>query len=190
MKHRNLHLIVGYWSRLRQGRALPDQTDLEPRAIKRLLPYTFILDCENPLRPVYRLAGTSLCERYGFELKGTGFLSHWDPQSAPALATLLSQSLKFKQPVSLTSIGVTHASGMVEMERVMAPLCFRSDKPTRFLGLVQLLSDPAPFFGRAIAHERLIGSQLVREDERHYDPPPRVTLRSHPKAPYLGLVID
>ena len=33
----------------------------------------FILDCENPGRPVYRLAGTALCERFGFELKGTGF---------------------------------------------------------------------------------------------------------------------
>src|SRR5207244_9222354 len=81
MKHKNSHLLVGYWSRLRRGRDVPDQTDIDPRAIKRLLSYTFILDCENPARPVYRLAGTALCERFGFELKGTSFLAHWESQS-------------------------------------------------------------------------------------------------------------
>ena len=52
MKHKNSHLLVGYWSRLRSGREVPDQTDIDPRQIKRLLSYTFILDCENPSRPV------------------------------------------------------------------------------------------------------------------------------------------
>src|ERR1700744_4944560 len=81
MKHKNSHLLVGYWSRLRKGRDVPDQTDIDPRAVKRMLSYAFILDCENPGRPVYRLAGTALCERFGFELKGTGFLAHWESQS-------------------------------------------------------------------------------------------------------------
>src|SRR5476649_2456383 len=101
MKHKNSHLLVGYWSRLRNGRDVPDQTDIDPRQIKRLLSYTFILDCENPSRPVYRLAGTALCERFGFELKGTGFLAHWESQSGLALAPLLRQALKARQPVCL-----------------------------------------------------------------------------------------
>jgi hypothetical protein len=68
MKHKNSHLLVGYWSRLRKGRAVPMQGEIDPRAIKRFLSYVFILDCENPARPIYRLAGTGLCERFGFEL--------------------------------------------------------------------------------------------------------------------------
>src|SRR6185312_3268876 len=104
MKHKNSHLLVGYWSRLRKGRDVPDQTDIDPRAIKRLLSYTFILDCENPARPIYRLAGTALCERFGFELKGTSFLAHWESQSGMSLASLLRQSLKLAQPVCLSSI--------------------------------------------------------------------------------------
>jgi len=32
MKHKNSHLLVGYWSRLRKGRAVPEQTDIDPRA--------------------------------------------------------------------------------------------------------------------------------------------------------------
>src|SRR5476649_1556458 len=199
MKHRNSHLLVGYWSRLRKGRSVPDQTDIDPRAIKRLLSYTFILDCENPARPIYRLAGTALCERFGFELKGTGFLAHWESQSGLALAALLRQALQTNQPVCLSSIAATADNGMVELETILAPVSFNGGTPKRFFGLVQMLSDPTPLLGRAIAYERLIASQLIQEDEPlpHYDqtlppppPPPSMILKSHPKAPYLRLVVN
>ena len=196
MKHKNSHLLVGYWSRLRAGRDAPDQTDIDPRAIKRLLSYTFILDCENPARPVYRLAGTALCERFGFELKGTGFLAHWESQSSLALAGLLRQSLAMRQPVCLSSVAATADHRMVELETVLAPIRFKGTEPGRFFGMVQMLSDPTPLLGRTIAYERLIGSQLIREDERLPDhdqtnlPPPGLLSKPHAKAPYLRLVIS
>ena len=198
MKHKNSHLLVGYWSRLRNGRTVPDQGEIDPRAIKRLLSYVFILDCENPARPVYRLAGTSLCERFGFELKGTGFLAHWEAQSGLSLAPLLRQALKAGQPLCLSSVAATADNGMVELETILAPIASEGGTPTRFLGMVQMLSDPMMLFGRTIAYQRLIGSQLVQEDEplTPYDhtlpppPPPSASLRSHPKAPYLRLVIS
>jgi len=195
MKHKNSHLLVGYWSRLRKGRALPDQTDIDPRAIKRMLPYVFILDAADLDRPLYRLAGTSLCERYGRELKGTNFLAHWEGQSRGALSSLLRQALKLKQPVCISSIAATADCGMVELETVMAPVTFGPGEPTRFIALVQIMSDAMPLVGRVIAFERLVASQLVREDEplAAFDvppPPPSETARSHPKAPYLRLVVN
>src|SRR5580698_6356305 len=195
MKHKNSHLLVGYWSRLRKGRDVPDQTDIDPRAIKRLLSYTFILDCENPARPLYRLAGTALCERFGFELKGTSFLGHWESQSGLALSSLLRQALKARQPVCLSSIAATADNGMVELETILTPVSFNGGEPTRFFGMVQMLSDPTPLLGRSIAYERLVGSQLIHEDDPlpTYDqnqPPPPPSLRAHPKAPYLRLVVS
>jgi hypothetical protein len=196
MKHKNSHLLVGYWSRLRTGRDVPTQNDIDPRAIKRLLSYVFILDCENPARPIYRLAGTGLCERFGFELKGTSFLAHWEAQSGLALASLLRQALKAGQPLCLSSIGATADNGMVELETTLTPVSFAGGAPTRFLGMVQMLSDPAPLLGRAITYERLIGSQLIQENDPlpQYDqdlpPPPPVKLPAHPKAPYLRLVVS
>lgn len=200
MKHKNSHLLVGYWSRLRKGRDVPDQTDIDPRAIKRLLSYTFILDCENPGRPIYRLAGTALCERFGFELKGTGFLAHWEAQSGLSLSPLLRQALKLRQPVCISSVAATADNGMVELETILTPVSFNGDEPTRFFGLVQMLSDPTPLLGRAIAYERLVSSELIEEGEPlpQYDqdepppppPPPQHYLRSHPKAPYLRLVVS
>ncbi len=198
MKHKNSHLLVGYWSRLRKGRDIPDQTDIDPRAIKRLLSYTFILDCENPARPVYRLAGTALCERFGFELKGTSFLGHWESQSGLALSSLLRQALKVRQPVCLSSIAATADNGMVELETILTPVTFNGGEPLRFFGMVQMLSDPTPLLGHSIAYERLVGSQLIQEDEpmpaydqnRPPPPAPPPSLRAHPKAPNLRLVVS
>src|SRR6185312_5243707 len=96
----------------------------------------------NAAHPIYRLAGTSLCERYGSELKGTNFLSHWDGQSRNALGALMRQSL----------------------ETVLAPVSFGDDGPTRFLGMVQVLSDISALGGRAIAFERLVASHVLSEN--------------------------
>ena len=130
MKHKNSHLLVGYWNRVRGGRAVPDQTDIDPRAIKRMLASVFILDVDNPSRPIYRLAGTGLCERFGFELRGTGFLAHWDAQSAVALASLLRQALMMRKPVCVSSIGTSANAGMVELERTAA-LAAEAMRPRR-----------------------------------------------------------
>ncbi|HWA88470.1 MAG TPA: PAS domain-containing protein [Rhizomicrobium sp.] len=197
MKHKNSHLLVGYWSRLRKGRDVPDQTDIDPRAIKRMLSHVFILDALNPGRPIYRLAGTGLCERYGMELKGTGFLGLWEGQSGIALTSLLKQSQKTRQPVCLSSIGATAECGMVELETILLPITFNGGEPLRFLGLTQVLSDPALLAGRPIAFQRLVASTLVREDEplpaptAFAPPPPAVqAMRNHPRAPHLRLVVS
>jgi hypothetical protein len=200
MKHRNSHLLVGYWSRLRKGRAVPDQTDIDPRAIKRMLSHVFILDASDVTRPSYRLAGTALCDRFGGELKGMNFLARWEGQSRSTLIALMRQSLLTKQPVSLSSIAATADCGMVELETTLAPVSFGEKEPTRFFAITQVLSDPAMLAGRPIAFERLVGSQLVRENDpiavQDLPPPPpppvwpQTGLRSHPRAPHLRLVVS
>jgi hypothetical protein len=197
MKHRNSHLLVGYWSRIRRGRDVPDQTDIDPRAIKRMLSHAFILEARNAGRPSYRLAGTWLCERFGFELKGTSFLATWDPQSQKLVAQLLERSLTLKQPVCIKSVGSTASCAMIEMETILAPLSFGQELPVRFLGMVQLLGDYGALVGRPIVFQRLVGSKLVQEDERFSDSPPPPTppvlpepVRSHPRAPHLRLIVS
>ena len=201
MKHRNSHLLVGYWSRLRKGRDVPDKTDIDPRSLKRMLSSIFILEASDPARPIYRLAGTSLCDRFGAELKGTNFLTHWEAQSRGALIVLLRQALVLKQPVCISSIAATAECGMVEMETILAPVSFGDRSPTRFIGMVQITGDVSALAGRPIAFERLVGSQLIREGEplSSFDSPPppmpppndfSEPVRSHPRAPHLRLVIS
>lgn len=196
MKHKNSHLLVGYWSRIRNGRDVPDQTDVDPRAVKRMLSQIFILDAVNPGRPTYRLAGTGLCERFGMELKGTGFLAHWEGQSGIALGSLLKQAQKTLQPICLSSIGATIDCGMVELETVLAPIRFNGGEPTRFLGMTQVLTDVMQLGGRPISFQRLIASQLVREEDpvpvftAPPPPPPPPQMRNQSRAPHLRLVVS
>jgi hypothetical protein len=190
VKHRNSHLLVGYWSRIRDGRPVPDQTDINPKAIKRLLPFTFILNCEHPSRPYYRLAGTGLCERFGSELKGTGFLAFWDGSSATAIAALLRQSLCLRQPVCLFSMATTESGGIAELETVVTPVSFNGGEARRLFGLVQVLSDPGLLVEHKIVHQRLIGSQLVAEGDVAADGP--AATRPDPRLPAgsLRLVVS
>lgn len=197
MKHKNSHLLVGYWNRLRQGRSAPDQIDIDPRAIKRMLPWVFILDAESPSHPIYRLAGTQLCERFGFELRGTGFLAHWDAQSSVALVSLLRQGLKLRHPICISSIGTSPSAGMVELETVLAPISFNGGEVNRFFGMIQVLSEQTMRDGKPIAFQRIAGSQFIRENDSllPFDdlPPPSGGLRptaGNPRAPHLRLVVS
>jgi hypothetical protein len=197
MKHRNSHLLIGYWNRVRAGRDIPDQAEIDPRAIKRMLSHVFILDARDAARPIYRLAGTTLCERFGLELRGTSFFAHWEARARDRLVLLLRQSLHMKQPVWLSAIGTTAQSAVMEMETVLAPLSFGPGAPQRFLGIAQFLSDAAQLGGRPIAYERLIDCRIICEHEppgRPSDPPvPPPSLdsgRAAAKVPHLRLVVS
>lgn len=196
MKHRNSHFAVGYWSLIRHGRKTPDQSDIDPKALKRLLPFVFLLDARYSSF-TYRLAGTTLCERYGGELRGRDFLSHWDPDSRSRLSTLLRQSLAESLPVCLNSIGATEDCRMVEIETVLMPIRFGSYAPERFLGVAQILTDVAPLLGRYISFERLVNSSLIREGEQAVNelpppppPPPSSGRRNTARASHLRLVVS
>jgi hypothetical protein len=190
MKHRNSHFALGYWSRIRHGRPTPDQADVDPKALKRLLPFVFLLDARGASF-TYRLAGTTLCERYGSELRGRDYLLHWDLDSRKRLSDLLRQSLRTSVPVCVTSVGANDDCRMVEIETMLMPITFGGDHPERFLGVAQILTDVASLAGRAITFERLVTANLVREEQPATPSPPTTPnggWASHPRAPHLRLV--
>lgn len=197
MKHRNNHFAVGYWTQIRQGRATPDQADIDPKALKRLLPFVFLLDMREDGSFIYRLAGTALCERYGGELRGKDFLGHWDDISSASLRKVLRQALARRSPVCLTSIGATEECSMIEIETVLLPITYGAGEPQRFLGVTQLLADMGSLGGKHIEFERLVAAQLVSEGEMPSKndvttppPPPPAERWSRAKAPHLRLVVS
>jgi hypothetical protein len=121
-----------------------------------------------------------------------------DPTKLIEIVTIGKQHLMTHSAMTKFSIANTVDNGMAEQESVLTPISLHGGEPTRFLGLVQVLSNPAPLLGRAIVYERLTGSQLVQEGAPlpHYDqtlpppPPPPAQLKTHPKAPHLRLVVS
>src|SRR5215467_6340811 len=60
-----------YWESKQRGRVMPERADIDPCEIKPLLPYLMISDLfSDPLRVRFRLAGTKVCETFGFNIDG------------------------------------------------------------------------------------------------------------------------
>ena len=60
-----------YWESKQRGRAMPARADIDPCEIKPLLPYLMISDLfGDPPRVRFRLAGTKVCETFGFNIVG------------------------------------------------------------------------------------------------------------------------
>jgi hypothetical protein len=67
-KIRELH---AHWDRVRAGRPMPARTDIDPAAIKPLLPFLVIADVfHDPLRVRYRLVGTVVVEHSRVDFTG------------------------------------------------------------------------------------------------------------------------
>ena len=181
MKHRNSHLLIGYWSRLRKGRSVPDQTAIDPRAIKRILSQSsswmrkmrYARAIASPERRIATATEWN-CEVPILVPAGIS-------RAATTIAQLLRQSLATGQPICLSSLAESEG-GMVEMETVLAPLSFAGKAPSRFIGISQFTGDPTALFGNPIVCERLVDSQFVQENE----PLARPTVFSLRRLPNSG----
>jgi len=60
-----------YWESKRRGCVMPARADVDPSELKPLLPALLIADLfSDPLRVRFRLAGTKVCEAFGFNIAG------------------------------------------------------------------------------------------------------------------------
>lgn len=71
--------FVLYWDSLRGDRYFPDREDLEPGAIKHLLPYIVIHDLVSPDLIRLRLIGTAVAEHYEQDITGWNYLDMVEP---------------------------------------------------------------------------------------------------------------
>jgi hypothetical protein len=85
-----------YWDSKRRGRAVPARADIDPTEIKPLLPNLLIAELfTDPLRVRFRLAGTRVCEAFGFNIAGrwleelnlTADIGFWTAQYQRLIAT-------------------------------------------------------------------------------------------------------
>jgi hypothetical protein len=63
--------LMGYWNTMRGDRLFPSRDDIDPGAIKRLLPHIMLTGIEyNPFRVFYRLVGTEIVRFAKFDFTG------------------------------------------------------------------------------------------------------------------------
>jgi hypothetical protein len=71
LQHPMLQQFLRYWHQACAGHAMPRRSDIDPAAIKTLLPHVLIVDKVAERRFRYRLVGTEIVTASGRELTGS-----------------------------------------------------------------------------------------------------------------------
>jgi hypothetical protein len=141
MKQNGSINLFQYWNRLRNGRAAPKRTEIEPADIKSLLADTFILEKDTRGEAVFRLAGTRLCAVYGRELKGFSFPSLWRASDQRLVAKLAHGVFQSKSVVVMAFEGHSRNGRSTSFELLLLPLDGGVESP-RSLGAISAVGRP------------------------------------------------
>lgn len=139
-----------YWDSLPKANFVPDRKDFNPPAIHRLMPSVSILEIVAPDRFVFRLVGTELVRRMGFDATGQNYLDSFSPE---ARATY----------VDIVNTQVNHPCGRRSV--------LKGREPSGLLVRVEVLVLPMSY--RATGH-RLLVSCFAKEESIGFDPSERV----------------
>ena len=119
MKQTTIQTLYAYWDGVRAGRIAPRRLEIEPARIAAILSETFMLECgDGDYR--YRLAGSRLCELFGYELRGTSFLPAGRRPTAPSSSGRCRPSAaRAPSPTSSIEAGID-ARHRIELEVAVA----------------------------------------------------------------------
>lgn len=138
MQHRSSIEIWQYWERIRGANAAPVRRDVDPCAIGSILPDLFILEMGKDGRPLFRLAGTRICNGFGRELRGTRFADLWVPPQRDSIQMDISDVMSDEAPmvaqVTATSLG---GQSMV-MEMAVLPMRSNGTGSDRAIGALSV----------------------------------------------------
>lgn len=126
--------LYAYWNKRRGQRIAPERGEIEPGEIRNILPDTFILEVEDPLRYSWRLAGTRVCAIHCRELRGRDFLGDWSGKDRATMTALLDAVVQEAAVGVIQFEGHTDRRQSVEFELTLMPLSTRGRGTTRILG--------------------------------------------------------
>lgn len=134
MKNASTKLVFDYWDALRGDRAAPERGEIEPGALRHALADTFVLENE-PIGPVFRLAGTRLCALIGRELRGRAFTALWPDVEAQGDMRRLVQTVMDESAGAVAGLSGKSVTGTpIYLELLLLPLRYRGRTHARVLG--------------------------------------------------------
>ncbi len=134
MRNRGAQALFEYWHTTKGGASAPKRRDIEPRGMKSVLPWVFILErIDRDLTP-FRLAGTGICAQNEQELAGTNFLSLWLGDCRRTMRSLMDNVALMPSPALIEFETKTRNMGRTSGEILLLPLRDDDGKVHQILG--------------------------------------------------------
>jgi hypothetical protein len=168
--HPGSRILFRHWETVRAERPCPNRTDISLRAISKLLPFLAIIETgQNINSPIFKLAGTAICELFQSQLTGTEVGLSLDQFERRVVNETLIMSLQRLQP-SLIRMRFVSTEGFVTTAEFLALPVFN-----QALGVTQLFCGvfafAEPTNGRQTTLHRieLIATRMIWTEHQNID---------------------
>lgn len=137
-----IRTLVDYWhARCCDGR-LPNRAAINPADLKPLLPTMFLIDC--PTRDdrdwVYRLIGTEIVEREGYDKTGKAVSKYFTGAAWPAIRAEYIMCMDQHRPVYRADTALDRLARLsFDFERIFLPLASDGENVDMIVGIVEYL---------------------------------------------------
>jgi hypothetical protein len=132
---RPLREVEAYWELLRDGRLVPDRSEVDPRGFPGALSQSFLLERIAPGLARIRVTGRHLCDLMGIDMQGLPLTSLFVPEARPAIIEILSAV--FEEPaVARARLSSAGGIGRRKLDARLLILPLRDDQGdvTRAIG--------------------------------------------------------
>jgi len=100
VRHPRIHALCRYWLERRGAREFPARSDLDPLDMKALLGNIVLADVHRaPLRFMYRLHGSLLVQRDGYDMTGKWLSEHPEPEYRERIRASWTRMVEAREPV-------------------------------------------------------------------------------------------
>jgi hypothetical protein len=180
MQNTTSQILYKYWNEIRGSRMAPRRFEIEPARFAGILPETFVVECEAGDVPRFRLAGTRVSEKLGFELRGRAFSELFDGKDPQDFRPFL-ESITEQGAVGVIAVDMPTASGRTaRFEVIVLPLIHTEDRITRLLGAVSTCDHEAWLGSEPLLPGRIAERGIIWPDGR----PHAVAERMVQQAPF------
>lgn len=181
MKNTSTRLVFDYWDELRGDRSAPERGEIEPGALRHALADTFVLENE-PVGPVFRLAGTRLCALTGHELRGRLFTALWQDVESQADMRRLVQTVMDESAGAVAGLSGETSTGIpLYLELLLLPLRYRGRTHARVLGALSPALTPDWLGLDTVGNMRMISLRMLWPPSAARSPAPEPQRAGRPR---------
>lgn len=134
MRHKTSVEIFNYWTRMRGSAHAPLRAQIDPAAIRHILPQIFILEMTDIGETRFRLAGTMICNVFGRELRDGLFSALWGGSQPGNAVEIARGVMNHAAPALLIATGHTASGRSMSFEITLLPMRSSEDCCDRLLG--------------------------------------------------------